>query len=237
MGNKNKKPEGGGGKWLLTFNDMVTLLLTFFVLILSLSKLDASKLSEASRSVRSIFKFSEYGGKANVSVFTPFVIPMKDTELIFERDKRRLATDINEAAKTFGYSDERAMDVKVIEEGVSVVLGEKLLFKTGMAEIEERNRPVLKILGSILEKVDCRIKVSGHTDNVFINNEQFPSNWELSTARAVNVVKNFISEGDILPERLSAAGYADSKPILPNVSDHNRELNRRVEIILALKKS
>lgn len=237
MGNKNKKPEGGAGKWLLTFNDMVTLLLTFFVLILSLSKLDASKLSEASRSVRSIFKLSEYGGKANVSIFTPFVIPMRDTELIFERDKRRLARDINEAAKTFGYSEyESPMDVKVIEEGVSVVLGEKLLSKTGMAEIEERNRPVLKILGSILQKTDCLIKVSGHTDNVLINNEQFPSNWELSTARAVNVVKYFISEGGILPERLSAAGYADSKPLLPNVSYHNRELNRRVEIILALKK-
>ena len=136
----------------------------------------------------------------------------------------------------FAYLEESAMDVKVIKEGVSVVLGEKLLFKTGMAEIEERNRPALKILGSIFQKTDCRIKVNGHTDNVLINNEQFPSNWELSTARAVNVVKYFISEGGILPERLSAAGYADSKPLLPDVSDHNRELNRRVEIILTLKK-
>ena len=236
MQNKHKKSGGGGGKWLLTFNDMVTLLLTFFVLILSLSKLDASKLAEASRSVRSTFKLSEYGTKADVKIFTPFVILMRNRALIFERDKRKLARDINEAAKMFAYLEESAMDVKVIKEGVSVVLGEKLLFKTGMAEIEERNRPALKAFCSILQKTDCRIKVNGHTDNVLINNEQFPSNWELSTARAVNVVRYFISEGGILPERLSAAGYADSKPLLPDVSDHNRELNRRVEIILTLKK-
>ena len=236
MQNKHKKTEGGGGKWLLTFNDMVTLLLTFFVLILSLSKPDASKLAEAAYSVSAAFNLSGYGRKADGKVFTPFVVPMRNRALIFERDKRKLAGHINEAAKTFPDLDESAMDVKVIEEEVSVVLGEKLLFKTGMAEIEERNRPVLKILGSILQKTDCLIKVSGHTDNVLINNEQFPSNWELSTARAVNVVKYFISEGDILPERLSAAGYADSKPLLPDVSDHNRELNRRVEIILTLKK-
>lgn len=236
MENKHKKSEGGGGKWLLTFNDMVTLLLTFFVLILSLSKLDASKLAEAAYSISAAFNLSEYGRKADGQVFTPFVIPIRNRALIFERDKRKLAGHINEAAKMFTYLDKSAMDVKVIKEGVSVVLGEKLLFKTGMAEIEERNRPALKILCSIVQKTDCRIKVNGHTDNVLINNEQFPSNWELSTARAVNVVKYFISEGGILPERLSAAGYADSKPLLPNVSYHNRKLNRRVEIILALKR-
>ncbi|MBW2599847.1 MAG: OmpA family protein [Deltaproteobacteria bacterium] len=80
------------------------------------------------------------------------------------------------------------------------------------------------------------MRIEGHTDDIPISSRIFSSNWELSTARAVNVVKYFISEGGILPERLSAAGYADSKPLFPNVSDHNRELNRRVEVILTLKK-
>ena len=105
-----------------------------------------------------------------------------------------------------------------------------------MAEIEKRNNPALKILYPILKKTVCQIRIEGHTDNVPISNEQFSSNWELSTARAVNVVKYFISEGGIPPERLSAAGYADSKPLSPNVSDHNREINRRVEVVLMLKK-
>jgi chemotaxis protein MotB len=79
--------------------------------------------------------------------------------------------------------------------------------------------------------------VEGHTDDVPIENKRFPSNWELSVARAVNVVKYFISKGNISPERLSAAGYGDSKPLYPNVSDHNRELNRRVGIILTLREN
>ena len=77
--------------------------------------------------------------------------------------------------------------------------------------------------------------MEGHTDDVPVDNERFSSNWELSVARAVNIVRYFTSEGGISPEKLSAAGYADSRPILPNVSDQNRELNRRVEIILTLR--
>jgi chemotaxis protein MotB len=79
--------------------------------------------------------------------------------------------------------------------------------------------------------------VEGHTDDVPIENKRFPSNWELSVARAVKVVKYFISKGNISPERLSAAGYGDSKPLYPNVSNHNRELNRRVGIILTLREN
>ncbi|MBW2561858.1 MAG: OmpA family protein [Deltaproteobacteria bacterium] len=246
-----KKPEDQGGKWLLTFNDMVTLLLTFFVLILSLSKLDAPKVMKATYSIRAIFNMAERGEQADVQVFAPFVVPMGSRDLKFEREKKELAERINKVAqavaKTIGggavvvpgeglLSWKSIMDARVVEGGVSVALGEKLLFETGNAEIEERNQPALKILCSILQEIDCQIRVEGNTDEVPISNEQFPSNWELSVGRAVSVVKYFISEGFIPPERLSAAGYADSRPRFPAVNDRNRELNRRVEVLLMLNR-
>ncbi len=243
MKNKHEDSEDKGGKWLTTFNDMVTLLLTFLVLVLSLSVTDQSKLEQAAYAVRAVFDTPKLK-KEDVKVFTPFVIPMRNKTMIFEDKKRELAERIKEAAgMTAGATGDGAfaglegiMNVKVIKEGVSVTFGEKLLFETGMAEIEEKNRPALKSLCSVFQKTNSWIRVEGHTDDVPINTPEFPSNWELSTARAVNVIKYFISEGGILPERLSAAGYADSKPIFPNVSDHNRDINRRVEVILALKR-
>ena len=242
MNNKHED-EDKGGKWLTTFNDMVTLLLTFLVLVLSLSASDQSKLEQAAYAMKAVFDMPKLK-KEDVKVFTPFVIPMRNKSMIFVDKKRELAERIKEAAgMTAGATGDGAsagpegiMNVKVIKEGVSVTFGEKLLFETGMAEIEEKNRPALKSLCSVFQKTNSWIRVEGHTDDVPINTPEFPSNWELSTARAVNVIKYFISEGGILPERLSAAGYADSKPIFPNVSDHNRDINRRVEVILVLKK-
>ena len=234
MNNKHEDSGEKGGKWLLTFNDMVTLLLTFLVLVLSLSETDKSKLSEVSQSIRAVFNINiPKIKKGDISVFTPFVIPRRGESTEFENKKRKLAEFINKAIG----GPEGTMDARVIKEGISVTIGEKLLFETGMAEIEEKNRPALKVLCSILKKTFCPIRIEGHTDDVPISNMRFLSNWELSTARAISVVKYFISQGGILPERLSTAGYADSKPLFPNVSDHNRELNRRVEVLLILNKN
>lgn len=253
-----RQSEEAGGKWLLTFNDMVTLLLTFFVLILSMSKLDAPKLQEAASSMRSVFNLTERGEKEKVTVFTPFVIPlgrgipMDEASQAFERERVDLAERINREAQmiaekahkgtavapdTGPTSGEPLMEARVVKDGVSVSLGEKLLFETGKAEIEGGNIPALDALSVILKETDCRIRVEGNTDEVPINTERFPSNWELSVARAVNVVKYFISMGSISPERLSAAGYADSRPRAAVVGDGNRELNRRVDILLILNRN
>lgn len=226
MKKNSKDSEEKGGKWLGTFNDMVTLLLTFFVLVLSMSKLDVAKAKEAVYAINDAFGMLSSGEMGDIKAFEPFIIPIKSRRSSFSEKKRELAEHIDKIGN---------MDAKVIEGGVSIILKEKLFFKTGMSEIEEKNYPALKNLSSILQKSDCQIRVEGHTDDVPIENKRFPSNWELSVARAVNVVNYFISKGNISPEWLSAAGYGDSKPLHPNVSDHNRELNRRVGIILTLR--
>ncbi|MBW2164259.1 MAG: OmpA family protein [Deltaproteobacteria bacterium] len=225
MKKNSKDSEEKAGKWLGTFNDMVTLLLTFFVLVLSMSKLDVARVNEAVYAINDAFGMLSSAEMGDIKAFEPFIIPIRNRRSSFSEKKRELAEHIDKMGN---------MDAKVIEGGVSIILKEKLFFKTGMSEIEEKNYPSLKNLSSILQKTDCQIRVEGHTDDVPIENKRFPSNWELSVARAVNVVKYFISKGNISPERLSAAGYGDSKPLYPNVSDHNRELNRRVGIILTL---
>jgi chemotaxis protein MotB len=252
-----RQSEDAGGKWLLTFNDMVTLLLTFFVLILSMSKLDAPKLKEAASSMRSVFNLTERGEKERVTVFTPFVIPlgrgipMDEASQAFERERVDLAERINREAQMIAEkiekgtaavpeagppSGEPLMEARVVEDGVSVSLGEKLLFETGKVEIGGKI-PALDALSVILKETDCRIRVEGNTDEIPISTEQFPSNWELSVARAVNVVKYLVSPGGISPERLSAAGYADSRPRVEVVNDGSRELNRRVDILLMLNRN
>lgn len=229
MKKNSKDSEEKGGKWLATFNDMVTLLLTFFVLILSMSKLDVARVNKAVYAINNAFGMLSSAEMGDIKAFEPFIIPMGNRGASFSEKKRELAERIDKIGN---------MDAKVTEEGAAITLKEKLFFKTGMAKIEEKNYPSLKNLCSILQKTDCQqIRVEGHTDDAPIENKRFPSNWELSVARAVNVVKYFISKGNISPERLSAAGYGDSKPLYPNVSDHNRELNRRVGIILTLREN
>ena len=226
MRKRAETTEKKGGEWINTFNDMVTLLLTFFVLTLSLSKLNVAKVKEASYSFSSACGFLESGDVIDVVVFTPFVKTLSGQSEKKQESKKILSDLINEIG---------GINAVVVEEGVSATLRDKLLFESGFAEIKGGNRPVLKALCSILQKTDCQIRVEGHTDDVPVDNERFSSNWELSVARAVNIVRYFTSEGGISPEKLSAAGYADSRPILPNVSDQNRELNRRVEIFLTLR--
>jgi len=225
MNKRHEEPEEKEGKWLTTFNDMLTLLLTFMVLVLSLSTLDTAKVKEASHSFSSARSFLWGGDLFDISVFIPFVKPLKGVTLTDKRQKGELYDYIN---------DIEGIHAVMVEEGISAILKDTLLFETGSAEIKAEKRPVIEALSSVLKETDCRIRVEGHTDDVPINSTLFPSNWELSMARAVNVTEYLISEGDISPERLSVASYADSKPLFPNVSDHNRERNRRVEVLLIL---
>ncbi len=124
-----------------------------------------------------------------------------------------------------------------MKDGVSVSLGEKLLFELERPRLKGKGSRPSTLLAVILKETDCRIRVEGNTDEVPISTERFPSNWELSVARAVNVVKYLVSPGAISPERLSAAGYADSRPRVEAVDDAGRELNRRVDILLMLNRN
>jgi chemotaxis protein MotB len=117
--------------------------------------------------------------------------------------------------------------------GISIVLPASLVFQSGSTDIIHKD--MLRHLGQKLRTVAGSIRVEGHTDSIPVSSRTFPSNWELSTQRAVNVLKFLVTECGIDPGYLSAAGYADSQPVASNESSEGRALNRRVNLIVSLR--
>jgi len=212
-------------KWLTTFNDLVTLMLTFFVLVLSLSHLTEGRVREAFYSVSEAFGMLDPGRRVDVKVFTPFVRPIGPQQVPLGRKQQRLLEKLSRI---------RGVDVRAGDRYVAATLQEKLFFETGEAAVQEGNRESLSLLSAVIKTTPYSVCVEGHSDDVPIATAAFPSNWHLSLARAVAIVKYFIEEG-VAPERLSAAGYADTRPLLPNINDANRKQNRRVEIVMTVQ--
>ena len=124
-----------------------------------------------------------------------------------------------------------AVDLALVKEGLVMRLSEKALFDSGVAAISPGAYPLLGKIGAIIAKTFYFIRIEGHTDNVPIHTPVYPSNWELSTARAVNVLRYFIKTHKIDPQRLAAVGFGEYQPLASNITAANRSKNRRVEII------
>ena len=125
-----------------------------------------------------------------------------------------------------------ATDIFMDERGLVVSFKEKLFFDIGSAEIKPEARDLLRRVGEILRRGKNQIRVEGHTCDLPIRTDRFPSNWELSVSRATNVTRFLIEQAGVTPERLAATGYAEFRPIAPNDSEENRVKNRRVDIVL-----
>jgi chemotaxis protein MotB len=145
----------------------------------------------------------------------------REFELLHERVEEIISED-----------DLNGIQVNLDERGLVIRFVEGVLFDSGKADIKNEARAILDKIAPLLIDTHRHIRIEGHTDNLPINTREFPSNWELSTARAVNVVKYFIEKHNFSPYILSAAGYGEYRPIAPNDSDKNRALNRRVDIII-----
>lgn len=192
--------------WLMVYLDVITLLLIMFVVMLSLSGGPANDPSDLD--------------KANaVSVHNE---PEPETEIASEPQN-----DFAEGLGDLGGS----IDVIERKNGISFRISNDVLFDSGKSELAEKGYVELEKLVSYLNRTEYRITVAGHTDNVPINTTRFPSNWELSSARAGSVVRFFQSKG-IEPSRLVATGHADTKPLADNLTAENRSKNRRVELVL-----
>jgi chemotaxis protein MotB len=187
--------------WQMSFNDLLTVLLTFFILLVSVSDINLNKVQDLSSSATDVF-----GSRKNEN----------QQDLLI---------------KTISTVD--GINVHPVNGGISIVLPESLVYQSGSVDIIHKD--MLKQLGLKLKTEVGSIRVEGHTDSIPVSNGYFPSNWDLSTQRAVNVVKFLANECGIDPRNLSAAGYADSRPVASNDSPEGRALNRRVNMIISLK--
>ncbi len=245
------KCKPGAPAWLATFADLMSLLMCFFVLLLSFSELDAQKYKQVAGSMAKAFGVqrkittdkSPMGTSFIAREFSPGrpdptvikVLMQKSTHerpflrIVQNRVRvasRRLLKEL-ETQRRKGLVSVETEPTKII-----VRIHEKGSFPSGSAELTEAIQPVMATVAEVLADTPGTIIVSGHTDDVPIATARFRSNWELSAARAVTVLDALARHGGIAPERLVVRGHAETKPLVPNDSPENRALNRRVEIVV-----
>jgi chemotaxis protein MotB len=209
-----KKPEGSASsRWEIVYSCFVLILLCFFIMLSSFSTMEAAK----------VMQFEK--GLAVVSESADLVDSKSELAKIFHT--------LDELAYEFNL--EKEINLVHTREGLVMRMSEHALFGLGSADIATEALPLLQKVGAIIAKTGYLIRIEGHTDDLPIHTERYPSNWELSTARAVNVLRYFIKNHNIDPRRLAAEGFGEFHPLVANDTPQNREKNRRVEIIFIKK--
>lgn len=244
-----RNQSSGAPKWMVTYSDMVTLILVFFILLFSMSQIDLAKFEAISESFRNrnILEYFpsavpldnptehtsiEESGKQTNEFDTPTQLPdITDKDRENEEDSLDiLLADVERFLEDNDLND--VITANRTERGVVLVLQESILFDSGEAEIIESGKPFLEKIGTLLLEIPNNVNVEGHTDSRPISNFRYPSNWELSGARASSVIRHLIYENEFAHERFSAIGYAETRPLVPNTSAANWSKNRRVEIVI-----
>ncbi len=220
----------GSMGWLTTFNDLVTLLMVFFVLLFTMSSVNVQQLKQFQFSLMKGLGVLEKGEGSPDGVIESFSSKGMNKGSI----RGQMIMDGPESIADYIKSLEllKNIDIRFREKDLIISLDGSALFKSGMAEIDPEAFPILNKMFKVINMDSCPVRVEGHTDSVPIFTEEFESNWELSIARAANVVKYLVEAGNVAPQRLSAVGYGESKPLAPNDTPEHRAMNRRVEIIL-----
>jgi chemotaxis protein MotB len=218
---KTKKSAEGAPAWMVTYSDLVTLLLTFFVLLLSMANMDPIKFLKVANSMRSAFGII---GKVETIDIAPKVIniaPLPENDMA-QRVYKRIQTQLNRLKLD--------RDITLVIDRGAVVLrvDNTLLFNPGRADIQPAAFPMLRHIADLVRPLPFHLRTEGHTDSV--GNED--ANWDLSMDRATAVVKFLASEKLYPLDRMAAVGYGSQRPIAPNDTPENRALNRRVEFIL-----
>ncbi|HOQ38103.1 MAG TPA: flagellar motor protein MotB [Acetivibrio sp.] len=247
----------GAPEWLTTYSDMVTLLLTFFVMLFSMATIDKQKFEQVANSLRAAFMSNNNEGmfdyKEGTEVYS-ITQSINSGEILEDGDeafiKGESSVDGNDLGTKGGQAEkleefieqieklaeemELGDYVKVIDEETYLTLriDSVILFDLGKADIKDSGKETLRKIGNLLKELDKGASVQGHTDNLPINTMLFPTNWELSTKRATNVVLFLIEESGVDPTKLTATGNGEFRPIAPNDTEENRQKNRRIDIVI-----
>lgn len=211
-------------RWLLTYADLITLLLAFFVVMYSMSQVDAKKFGKMAQALSGVLK----GGESIVKHQNDAM--NKGHGLLDIGNLKMIQQKIEERFKEI----DRQNDIKteITERGLVVHIMESALFRDASANLEPRAMEVLDLIAERTKDIPNHIRVEGHTDDRPINTLRFPSNWELSSARATEVVRYLSQSHHIAPDRISALGYGEYRPVRPNNSIENRAQNRRVDVVI-----
>ncbi len=246
-----KKPPAGAPVWMTTFADLMSLLLTLFVLMLTFAKMDVEKYQQLAGSMKNAFGvqyikklagiIEEDGGPAGISIKSKVpkvVVELQIDDTMGEQNVAvvksaepvdNLAANVSQAiaeqiSKSMANVEEREGEVIVRFPGT-------FAFPSGTESLTSEFLIALNNLAVVIKGSKGEIIIAGHTDDRPIKTDRFRSNWDLSTARANSVVQYLLEFTDVDRSRLATMGYADSRPLAPNDTEENRALNRRVEVI------
>jgi chemotaxis protein MotB len=214
---------------MATFTDMISLLLTFFVILLSMANFDPVKLQMMSESLQSAFGFME--SYPTVLVHPIVEIPKKGSDETKKKKSLKDAEKVKEVVKSKNMED--AVKVEITDKGMAIMLRDPVGFASGSADLKEQGKDILRDISDVIkDNPNLKVRIEGHTDDVPIRSNRFRSNWELSSARSLSVVELLSSQTGISPANMSAVGYGEYKPLAPNTSPENRSKNRRIQIFV-----
>ena len=237
-------------RWLVSYADFITLLFAFFVTMYAISRVDEQKLGSAVESLqralgslipvnlaqRDAGAFSSKPATASISVVEPQPEePSSKEQGEFGKLAQELKAEVEGAKGELDASSAAQLSqIKFLidKRGLVIRVPESFFFDSGQASLRPEVIPVINVLGRSLAKIPNHIRIEGHTDSVPIRTPQFPSNWELSTARATTIVRYLLTHFQVNPQRLSATGYAEFHPIAPNTTAEGRLQNRRVDMVI-----
>ncbi len=230
MVKKKKCPQEVSERWAIPYADFLTLLLCLFIALFAISQAGKQAAMEYAAAFARVFglKLVPFEDTLPKQILPQPVIPRIQPTEKGKRIQRQIQ-ELQQILEKMGLSGAVRIEYEAI--GVRIILQERVLFDLGKADIKPEFYPVLERLYEVISSIPNPIEVEGHTDNIPISTEKYPSNWELSTARASSVVRYFISRG-ISAQRLKASGYADTKPIASNATPEGRAQNRRIEIFI-----
>ena len=250
---RHEEEHENAERWLVSYADFITLLFAFFVTMYSISRVDERKLGTVVESLQRALGSTIFmqPNRPDPGVFHSTSQPI-DVALVqvsaekeqgavkegredFEKLAAEIKKKMEEGIKSNGGQVESSLrELKFIidKRGLVLRFSERFFFDSGDASIRLEVVPMLNVLAQSLEKIPNHIRIEGHTDSVPISTLRFPSNWELSTARATSIVRYFLTQFKFAPNQLSAAGYGEFRPIASNQTTEGRTQNRRVDIVI-----
>lgn len=222
------QPTASSGGWQIIYTGFVLIMLSFFILLTSFASLEKSKITRFAQSFTTAVSVFQYGKSLEES-------KIQYDARISLVNKEDQVTRLFEKIRDLGRKQQlESIHIRKNERGVVMTLSDTLLFVSGEARLNDLAYPVLGKVGEIIARIGLPVEIEGHTDNVPILNDVYPSNWELSTARAINVLRYLVQQGKVMPEKISASGRSEYSPLFPNDTDAHRTANRRVEFIFSV---
>lgn len=230
------KPENQE-RWLLTYADLITLLLAFFVMMYAISSADATKFSKLAGSMRQAFNVGLLPDRQEGSILAESVVLQSGPAMVEELlagsqtvDLQMILSEMNWVSQQEGLADKVSFTLR--PEGFAIGLYGNLLFASGRAELRPDSARLLHSIAEVLARLPNSVRIEGHTDDISPTGTGFRGNWELSAARSLAVLRHLSEVEGIDPRRMSATAFSEYQPVGPNDSPEARARNRRCEVVI-----